>query len=303
MARTPLLRDSDLSAIYKSADELAGRGQRRTKLLVRVELWSLIIAAAAGVVPSDSFNLPVNVFAIAAALAFLVALVSTAFRSLRKPEEDWYVGRAAAESVRTLGWRYALRGDPFPESLGEVEAGKQLLKRLKEILDELGQNALPTAPVEATDITAEMKALRAADLETRKDAYKHDRISDQLAWYNRRAGDHEQMAKLWFIVTAGASALGLIAAVFKAANVFEPDLLGVFGAVASAAIAWNQLNQHRNQVSAYTVTAHELRLIRDEIDLVDETLWPSSVSDWEDAISREHTLWLARRGHPGLIRR
>jgi len=179
----------------------------------------------------------------------------------------------------------------------------RFLARLKEILDELEQSELPTAPVAADDITTKMTALRLADLATRKDAYEHDRINDQLRWYNSRAGGHAKKAKTWFIVTVGASVLGIVAAGIKFVGVWDVDMLGVFGAVASAAIAWNQLNQHRNQVSAYTLTAQDLRLIRAQIAIVDDAQWPTFVSDSEDAISREHTLWLARRGHPGLTRR
>jgi SMODS and SLOG-associating 2TM effector domain 1 len=56
-------------------------------------------------------------------------------------------------------------------------------------------------------------------------------------------------------------------------------------------------------VSAYRLTARELAIVRDRIDTTDDTTWAAFVSDAEDAVSREHTMWLARHGHPGLRRR
>jgi len=50
-------------------------------------------------------------------------------------------------------------------------------------------------------------------------------------------------------------------------------------------------------IVAALATARELSIIRDRIDWVDEAEWPQFVSDSEDAISREHTMWLARHGH------
>jgi hypothetical protein len=38
----------------------------------------------------------------------------------------------------------------------------------------------------------------------------------------------------------------------------------------------------------------------DRMPNVDEVRWAAFVSDAEDAVSREHMMWLARRGHPGL---
>lgn len=75
------------------------------------------------------------------------------------------------------------------------------------------------------------------------------------------------------------------------------DLLGVFAAIASAATAWNQLNQHRNQATAHTVAARELNIIYDQIEHVPDDEWATFAEGAEDAISREHTMWAARRGY------
>jgi conflict system pore-forming effector with SLATT domain len=125
-------------------------------------------------------------------------------------------------------------------------------------------------------------------------------VENQIAWYTDKAGAHHRLANVWLWASAAASCLGVVAAILRMLGVIDLDLLGVAAACASAAIAWNQLNQNRNLVSAYRMTARELSIIRDRIDLVDDADWAVFVSDAEDAVSREHTMWLARHGHPGF---
>jgi hypothetical protein len=45
------------------------------------------------------------VFAAVAGVLFLVSLFALAYRGWSRPEDQWYLGRAGAESVRTLGRR------------------------------------------------------------------------------------------------------------------------------------------------------------------------------------------------------
>jgi len=217
-----------------------------------------------------------------------------------KAEPDWYAGRAAAESVRTLAWRYAVGGDPFPDTITSQRAADRYLNRLNKILDELPGTELGPSTLDEHELTPAMVAVRAQNLPIRRVVYQRDRIEDQLGWYTKRAESHQKSARTWLTVTIVASALGFVAAGIKFFGFIEFDMLGVFAAIASASVAWNQLNQHRNLVSAYGLTARELSIVRDRINLVPDGEWPSFVSDSEDAISREHTMWLARHGHPSL---
>lgn len=146
---------------------------------------------------------------------------------------------------------------------------------------------------------AGMRRLRAAGFAERRDVYVRDRVEDQITWYTARADTHERAAERWLRVAALASLAGVVVAALRMVGTVDLDLLGVAGACASAAIAWNQLNQNRNLVSAYRVTAGELKIIRERTNTVTEDRWAAFVSDAEDAVSREHTLWLARHGHPG----
>lgn len=191
------------------------------------------------------------------------------------------------------------RGDPYPVELSAAEADTAFLDRLQQILDELGEQTLVGSGVQERELTDGMRRLRAAGFAARRDVYLRDRVEDQIGWYTRKADAHERAARRWLGVAAAASLAGFAVAVLRMVGALDLDLLGVVGACASAAIAWNQLNQNRNLVSAYRITAGELKIIRERLETVTEDRWAAFVSDAEDAVSREHTLWLARHGHPG----
>jgi hypothetical protein len=62
---------------------------------------------------------------------------------------------------------------------------------------------------------------------------------------------------------------------------------------------WLQTKQHQVLAHAYAVTAQELSSIRSLIQWQEsESDWSAFVDDAETAISREHTLWRAKRGLP-----
>jgi hypothetical protein len=241
-----------------------------------------------------------DVLAALAGLLFLVSVGCQVHRALSKPENSWYAGRAGAESVRTMAWRYAVGGDPFPKDLPDKDVANIYLARLTGILAELRDLDFASTAPDDSELTRGMKDLRAAPFLDRRAADKRDRIQNQIIWYATKASSHDKAARLWLQLSALASLAGVVAAGLRMFGVIDIDLLGVAAACASAAIAWNQLNQNRNLMSAYRITARELTIIRDQIDHLIEAEWPSFVSNSEEAVSREHTLWLARHGHPGL---
>jgi hypothetical protein len=295
-APTPGLRRGDISAIGRGASDVSARGQRVTKRLIRAELLALILAGVAGIFTFRVGPAQLDIPAVISGALFLVSLSCLVYRSLSRPEKEWYSGRAVAESVQTLAWRYAVGGNPFSYDLSDGAAADLYLDRLEKILRELQEAQLTATAPNDSELTPAMKSLRASSFTVRRAAYGRDRIHDQIDWYTARATKHERAANLWLRAAAAMSVLGVVAAALRFVGVFDVDLLGVAAACASAAIAWNQLNQNRILVTAYRVTARELAIIRDRLEYVGESGWAAFVSDAEDAISREHTLWLARHG-------
>ncbi len=266
---------------------------------MKAELIALIVASVAGVTAYGVMSHQLDVLAPISAVAFVVALICTYRRVQLEPEEDWYEGRAGAESACTLAWKYAIGARPLPVD-GDEEQERKLTKlfldRLGNVVRYLEDARLPTPDSDVRELTEAMRRVRASDLATRRLVYRRDRIEDQPDWYSRRSDDHDRSAKRWLGVAITASVAGILMAVVKFL-VIDEDLLGVCAAVASSAIAWNQLNQHRNQATAYAVAARELNVIHDQIEQVPDDEWAAFAQGAEAAISREHTMWGARRGY------
>ena len=94
-----------------------------------------------------------------------------------------------------------------------------------------------------------------------------------------------------------SQAMALAAAAFMIASPGSKwNLVGVFSALASALVAWLQVRQHEELAQSYAVAALELGFIEEQGSrLGSDADFSNFVGDAENAISREHTLWIARR--------
>jgi hypothetical protein len=288
----------DMPAVFDVANQAAMEGRDETKRFVRWELRLGVLAASMGVLTWRVSEADLDVFAGIGTVAFLLAAVLALGHAVSRPEQRWYRGRAAAESAKTLAFRYAVGGDPFPTGEEQEVADDRLLRRFADVVKLLSTLELPSPSAGAAHLTPTMRAIRQSDFHTRRGHYKRQRIDNQCTWYSNRSRQHRRSAKRWAIVAIAAHVAGVCAGALRFFGAIDVDLLGLAAAVAAAAAAWTQLLQHRTLATSYSLAALELERIRDGLVHVTEDEWPLYVSDAEDAISREHTLWLARRGHP-----
>ena len=285
--------DFDYPPVFSSADKASLRGQRRAVRLTSGQLALLVVAAIGGVVDFQVRDDSLNLGGVAAVFGFAGALVTALLLQVRRPEEQWYQGRAGAESIKTLAWRYAVGGDPF--LVNRPNAEDLLLSRIREVMSRL-RNLEWLASDGQSQISPRMAALRYSNLDTRKAAYSSGRIDDQISWYNRNSTRNATRAVQLAWLANTAALVGLALGTARAATILDADLLGVMAALATAVSAWTQLRQHRTLAVSYALAAQELALVKAKLPTMDdEEDWSRFVSDAEDAISREHTMWLARR--------
>ncbi|MGW4891462.1 DUF4231 domain-containing protein [Kitasatospora sp. NPDC004240] len=304
------LRESGLlPGSFWTADTASLRGQRRAVTLSAWELALLVAAAATGSADGGPW-------AWLAAVAYLGAIVLAVVIGRQNPQGLWYEGRAAAESVKTLAWKYAVRADayqPPPRSLPDAEGlyRFQLDRVLQAFRDGRAVGAGEGAGTggvtdgepdgAATGITPEMRALREEPLAVRREVYLRERIEVQQGWYTAKAR-YCARAGFWTgVLGVVLPLLGLVLAVLRAMTGFSYDALGTVSAVAASVTAWAQLRQYRPLAAAYAIAADELALIRRQLTELDlaaadaEEIWARLARDAEDAVSREHTTWQARR--------
>lgn len=292
-----VLTDTDLPRIFRSSDSASLLGQRRQIRVTAALLVLTVAAAASGTITARVTAHRIDVGGVLAALAFLLAFGCGIYLLRRRPERSWYGGRAAAESARTLAWLYAVGGGLF-NVCSCSRPDDELIARYGQIAERFGR-PVPSSPISDYQITENMRAVRSSSLEARKSAYLAGRIESQMAWYRHKADWNAKRESAWHCVILVLLGIGLAAAIARVAGVLTFNLLGLAAAMVTSMVAWLEAKNHGTLAEAYAVTAIDLALTRDqalEITEDSEDTWSQFVERAEHAISREHTLWLARGG-------
>ena len=77
------------------------------------------------------------------------------------------------------------------------------------------------------------------------------------------------------------------------------DGLGIVATLLAAAVAWTNAKQHTTLAESYAVAADDLTDVGRALALqTSEDAWAEFVANAESAMSREHTVWRARRSVP-----
>lgn len=279
----------ELPALYVAADKASLRGQRGYLILRGGQLLCLLIAAIGGATTLKAGA--VDWAGIVVALAFLSALGLQYRLGSDRPEKMWYDGRAAAESVKNLAWRYAMKAEPF---LSGPDPDGALIAQLRETLAEL--HGIPLGTSGPEQVTDWMRTVRAMDLDARKARYLGDRLDDQWRWYTDKADDSRKMTDRWRIAIGVLAIVGALGGGAKAFGAIEIDVLGLVATAIGATTAWLQTRQHETLAVAYGLAAQELAAVRSLAHQpTDDQSWSRFVNDAEAAISREHILWRASR--------
>lgn len=284
-----------LPALYEAADGASIGAQRRYLRLMKLHMATLIAGAVAGAIsPQPGFF--GQIVATTAAAALVAAVVTALIIQNKAYERTWYGARAVAESVKTLAWRYAARAEPFDQG-GPDESDELLLKRFAEILQHGAALRIPLVGGGGPQITEEMRRLRELPLDRRREIYLTHRIADQRSWYgDRAAASHIAERKLFTAVWVGNGAAVAAALSVVLWSTLPVNATGILTTAAAAGVAWLQLLRHQELAQSYSTAAQELAMIHESgARVTTERHFAAFAADAESAISREHTLWVARR--------
>lgn len=266
-------------------------------LYVGLTRWRLILLGAAAIAGVASWRVgagEVDLLAIIGVGLFIAALLMETWLWRSRPDKAWYDGRAVAESAKTLAWKFAVAGGAFPATMPLVDAKRNLLARFDEIRGQFGE--LELAPLDAVPISAWMVATRQKPFETRKAVYLGARIQGQQRWYATKAKYNKRRTKQWRAVTVALDLLGAIAFLVEALVETGLSFAPAMAALAGAAVAWIGSKQHETLARAYGAAVTDLASAEGRLDLITtDGEWAAEVDDAEEAISREHTVWLATR--------
>lgn len=285
----------DYPAVYWAADSESGKSQRRLLCVNRVALGLLLVGALCATIGVGG-----QTDAIVGAALFLASLAFLWYDQVASPKAEWYSARALAESVKTLTWRFVMRAEPFasPEDQQNLIVFQTRLRDLLQQNKEIG--SLLGGDVAAKDqVTDWMRQTLAAKFEHKRSVYLTERIGEQRGWYGRKSGLNRKWNARSFAFMAAMYGIAVLLFMVRIAS---PDAsflpIEVVAVAAAGTATWRQLKRYDELARAYGLTAHEVGIIQSQFDSVrDEESLAAFVSDAENAFSREHTQWAARRDH------
>jgi hypothetical protein len=295
MPLTDEASDDALPALYWAADDASNCAQADLFLAHKVNSVLLVSAALVAMVSALSPWL-----AAASAALFLGSLAAQLYSEYRALQSRWYQARALAESVKTAAWRLMMSADPFGRAneTENLDAFRALLSELLQENHGIG-DALSGDWSRRDQVTERMLAMMRAHFSDKLARYQADRIDSQRDWYARRASQNRADSRRYLgmiVVTYAIAIAMLLIRVARPDFVYLP--IEAAAVVASSVISWKQLRRVDELASAYGLTAHELGIIKSKSLAIDGAARLAAfVSDAENAFSREHTQWAARRDH------
>lgn len=296
MKKPMFLTDGDLPDVWKIADRESRNGQKLALNLTIAKAGGGVVAALGGAISFGEIGATVGSWVIL--FGFVAALTSEILSWVFQPERAWYNGRAVAESVKTLSWRYSVGAEPFISGLPEHDAVDLLRERIDSVTTELSEQVEFTG--EYPVVTPAMSLLRTQSFTVRREAYIEGRTKEQHVWYATKARLNRNRDRTWRVLLIFTEIVAVALALAKIVGGWPVDYAGLLGATIAAGAAWVAVKQFSPLASAYSVASKELAIQADKLRTIEEQNWALVAADAEEAISREHTTWLASR--TGLLR-
>lgn len=285
------MKEDEFPALYTSADINSARAQKAFLGALIVSLSCLVVAAIL-----STLNIPNPWFAGAQIAVLLASLFLTIYMATGKPQRIWYGSRALAESVKTVSWRYMMRAEPF--NVPDVEARKHFVGTLRKILEDNKSITAQAGDIHGNgQITPKMEEIRQRTIGDRIGFYTVNRIDDQHAWYRKKARFNRRRATWWFVAIIVLNLFAISFSIWRLIDLtVERWPTDVLVTAAGAVMAWLQTKRYQELAASYALTAHEIGLMREILpNDGKEKSFSDFVGDAENAFSREHTQWQARR--------
>lgn len=284
------MNDQLFPALYDAADHASNKTQTTFVFITKAYLTLVVISVALG------FFLPKTSWAAIITAAFLlITMLAPVFMMIMKYSDTWYRARALAESIKTSTWKFMMRSEPFDIPDGEAKAHfQELLRKLLGEHRALGEALGGEAKMR--QVTPTMEEMRKAELDARRSFYLDKRVGEQHGWYCKKTAQNKRSARFWLIFMLTFHAIAVVFALVQISTP-ERDLpIELFIVLGSSALSWMQFKKFGELGAAYALTAHEISIAGEGLSGVsNEEEFSTVVADIENAFSREHTQWAARK--------
>jgi hypothetical protein len=292
-----MIQENEFPCYYIDSDQASKRAQNIYKGITWGALLLMFLSTMLVSISTDLTNQIPYFDKINGFVLFISGVISL-FLVFDKPEKGWYLGRAIAESIKTLSWRYMMHAEPF-----ELTDPKEDLRKFTERIFNINKQAnhdgfIPKPNKKHSDvITKKMIAVSSLDFEERKQYYSLNRIDDQIKWYGNKSEKNGRNAKIWSYLMIGFQFIGAIYLFWFFDTIKIVNLNNIMVFLATSIICIMEMNKYKELYQSYAFTKQELNIIKTKLAIItNEVEFKQFVTEAEQAISREHTMWLARRG-------
>ncbi len=277
--------------IFQAAERESGKYQKCYLFFIIAEYSFLIIASTL-----TSFFNANKISELLIVTFILLALISSALRYHLRHEQEWYGWRAVSESIKTSCWRFAMKAEPYED---DKSANTQFAEQLMEIIktNRFAQNGIHSDAATNEQIPDAMRSIRILDVQQRLKYYCNFRISEQQEWYKKKSLKNNKMRRCWIIIGGFSYFLLIILLLIGLSSfsflLFSTDPLLVW---LSFIVGWTQIKRFAELSTSYSLAAYEIGIVKTKANEVsDEETLSEFVNDAEQAFSREHTQWTARK--------
>lgn len=292
-----VMTNENYPSLYRCADAASLKAQGTYFFLHKIYLGSLVLGSATSTSTAVGLQ-AVNTYLYTGLAVVLVAglLLLWAMRA-RQDDKIWFDGRAVAESVKTATWRFMMKAHPFHEDSSAETLFLANLKEMREARPHLAKYHAAVMNADGSAITEFMRGKRSSSLEERRDFYTSARIHEQKMWYAKKAKSNVDSGAKWFWTIALLQVVVVMLAIVQAASGgMGINPIPIVTTCAAAMAAWRQMKRHDELAQSYALAAQEL----EEIETIasnqaSEDAFSQLVEQAENSISREHTMWCARR--------
>lgn len=291
----------DLPDSYSSYDTSAIIAQRDHFRLILFELGSAVVISISSLIiaiyQQDTIS---RIGFLIISFLFLIGIVRQLIATKEQFERKWFAFRAVAESIKSLAWQYAMACGDFSES--SLDASKLFLQRIKRAKEIFRINPDPeTISIESSnDLKQSLEEAREIGWQNKRKIYIKERLEDQIKWYRNKAQINKKRSNLYDSMVIILQIVGIVISLvflYIRPMINGAPVLSLTVTLIVAIIGWSRSKQHAELMEPYQNAERELNDIKQEIELAGtEADFRRLVEEAEQAISREHTIWLAKRG-------
>lgn len=283
---------TDFPDVFQQSDRKSISAQKRYIDFTRLGLLLMIATAVLALLISLSNQHAAVITLWAVVIVGNIGL--TIWLRHRNLERDWFIARALAESAKTQAWKYTTRAEPY----NSPGARETFTRDLNNLLAQGAYGQKIGIREVAQPITPKMEEVRATDAQNRLRIYLHNRVEDQQQWYTGKSQYNQRRGQRWYLIIIAFQVLTAAAALWYLMDNAnrKVNFTSLMSVCAASAYAWLQLKQFRSLGNAYALAASELTAIAGLApNVTTEQQLSDFVKNAENAISREHSMWVSKR--------